>query len=356
MNESINKILQIAINAPSGSNSQPWRFKVFDDEIDIIALPEKDHPVLNFRNRGTWIAHGALLENIIILLTEMNYQFDVKMFPDPRDLNVTARISLKKSSSKNLLSSSLCHAISKRTTNRKAYCVDALTEEQKIDFRKSVDEVGGGAQLIFVEDREEIRMLAEAGAVNEIITLENQELHKLFFDEIAWNKNEENNKKGGLYLKTMELSFFKRFALRIFRYWPVMNFFNRLHIARRIAEDNAKIYASCSAMGAIIVKGSDSDFLIAGRLMERLWLKTTVWNLSFHIITGVLFLNQKIEAGERDQFSKDHINLIIHAYNRIASIFRSGDGVVAIMFRVGSGGEPTARSMKLPPVIISPLQ
>ena len=31
--EDIKKILEIAANAPSGSNSQPWKFKVKDNQI-----------------------------------------------------------------------------------------------------------------------------------------------------------------------------------------------------------------------------------------------------------------------------------------------------------------------------------
>lgn len=94
--ETIQKILEASINAPSGSNSQPWRFEFFDNELRIIATPEKDHPILNFRNRGTWVAHGALIENIIIAATHFGFKTKPHFFPDYRDPNLTAILEFKK--------------------------------------------------------------------------------------------------------------------------------------------------------------------------------------------------------------------------------------------------------------------
>ena len=71
MEEDIKKILEISVNAPSGSNSQPWCFEVKNNKVNIIMLPEKDHPILNYHNRGTLIAIGALIENIIITASSL---------------------------------------------------------------------------------------------------------------------------------------------------------------------------------------------------------------------------------------------------------------------------------------------
>ena len=95
MSEDIQKILEAGCRAPSGSNSQPWRFMVKDNQISIFALPEKDHPILNFRHRGTWVAHGALLENILITSSHLGYKTDVKLFPDKDYPKFIAKIKSK---------------------------------------------------------------------------------------------------------------------------------------------------------------------------------------------------------------------------------------------------------------------
>ena len=348
--ETIQKILEVAVHAPSGSNSQPWRFEVKDNQIDVIALPEKDHPILNFRNRGTWVAHGALIENIVIAASHFGYKTGLKIFPDrSANPNLTARIFLEKMSPRD---EPLYSVISLRTTNRKSYELTPLTPKQKAELIRSVEEIGGGIELKLVEDRGKIKVLGEAGAANEIVTLENETLHKLFFNEIVWTREEEQERKKGLYLKTMELKPPQAAMLKLFRSWKIMSFFNRLKFARAIAKGNAKNYASTPLMGAIIVDDRDENFITAGRLMERLWLKATSWNLSFHIITGVLFFHQVIESGKKDQFSEAQIQIVENAYRNTAEIFGAGGKLIAIMFRMGKDGEPSARSIKSKPDVV----
>src|SRR3989344_3442769 len=118
MKEDIQKILEAAVNAPSGSNSQPWRFEVSGSEIKIIALPEKDHPILNYRNRGTLVAHGALIENIIISSKAHGYTPILEIFPDHSNKNLTAIFKFEKSTKE---IEPVFQFIEARATNRKPY-------------------------------------------------------------------------------------------------------------------------------------------------------------------------------------------------------------------------------------------
>jgi len=95
MEEDLIEILKIACNAPSGSNSQPWSFKVQEGRVEIIAIPEKDHRVLNFKNRGTLLAHGALIENISIIASTFGYNTVIDIIY-PKKGNTTALIDFKK--------------------------------------------------------------------------------------------------------------------------------------------------------------------------------------------------------------------------------------------------------------------
>lgn len=349
MNQDIQKILDISVNAPSGSNSQPWRFEVQDNKIWVFALPEKDHPILNFRNRGTLVAEGALIENIRVVSESMGYEPVINLSSDRLGNNLIAEIILKKSTlSKD---NELASAVNLRTTNRKPYKCVSLTTEQKESLLASAGEVGGG-NLLFVEDENDLRVLGSASSVNEIIMLEDRQLHKLFFDEICWDNKEEELRKSGLYLKTMELKPPQQLALKILRHWPIMKLFNKVHVARLIAGDNAKNYSTCSAIGAVVINDSDQEFIQAGRLLERVWLKATSMGLSLHLLTGTLFLWQNVKAGKKHELSDEHVKLIKNAYNEIASVFNIGnDKLVGLLFRIGYGEEPSARSIKVSPDI-----
>jgi len=347
MSEDIKKILEAGCRAPSGSNSQPWKFSVENSQISIFALPEKDHPILNFRHRGTWLAHGALIENILIASSHLGYKTDVKLFPNENNQNFIAKIILEKTSPKN---EPLYFAVWSRATNRKPYKNTPLTTEQKKSLLNGANEIADN-EIKIIEDPNKLKTLGWAVSVNEIVMLENKALHKLFFNEIVWTKEEEEKKKVGMYLKTLELKSPQKFGLRIASFWPVMKILNKAGMARIIAKQNADIYSQCALMGVILVKDRDEDFINVGRLMERIWLNATAMGLSFHLITGIFFFWQRIMAGLTQEFSEEHIKLIKKAYDTTAEIFDVKQDRIALLFRIGEGGEPSAMSSRRAPLI-----
>ena len=346
--DTIRKILETSIQTPSGSNSQPWKFIIHGDRLDVIALPEKDHPVLNFRYRGTWVAHGALIENITIAAREFGYNSVITIFPDKSDHNITARINFKKSS---IAGDPLYKAITERVTNRKPYAITPLTQDIKEKLFKIAEEwPDKNLKAVFVENAEKIKKIGEAASVNEIVMFENQALHKLLFEEIVWTREQEAQRKKGLYFKTMELKP-PAFVIKTLSHWSLMNVLNKIGVARAIAKDNVKMYAATPMVCAITTEKNDIDFINAGRLMERIWLQATLYGLNAHLMTGVLFMWQRISSGETEWFSKKHISLIQEAYQTTASTIGAGDKNVALLFRIGKAEPPSARSIKLSPNI-----
>lgn len=346
--EDIKKIIEISVNAPSGSNSQPWSFRVKENKIYISAYPEKDHPILNYKNRGTWIAHGALIENIVIASSSFGYNAKVEIFPDENQPNLTAVIEL---SSGNAKCDPLFSAICLRTTNRKKYQNKLLDEKQKKELFESVSQFKD-IELKFIEDRSQLISIGDGLSMNEVVTLEDRKLHKLFFGEIVWSKKEEAEKKSGFYFKTMELGLPQQSVLKFFRSWKVMNFFNRFKFAGMIAKDNAKIYASGAGAGFIIVKGEDKDFITAGRTIERLWLKATQMGLSFHPNVGTIFYRFAMQNNNNGFFSPRHIKIIAEASDNFSKILNLKKGTIAFAFRIGFSKAPSALSTKKSPEII----
>lgn len=348
LREHIQKILEAGAQAPSGSNSQPWKFEVRGNEITVVAIPERDHPVLNFRYRGTWIAHGALIENISIAAHEFGYNANVKLFPEAANPNVTARIKLEKKETKG---DTLFRAIALRTTNRKPYSLLPLSEnERKELFRVGKERETPGVAAVFIDDSQKIKELGKAASVNEVVMFENQALHRLLFEEIVWTKKEEERRGKGLLFKTMELKP-PAAVIKMLGKWPLMRILNIFGVARAIAKDNIKMYSSAPLVCAIFCGDGDADFVNAGRLMERIWLRATAIGLSSHLMTGVLFMWQRIASGEVEWFSGEHVKLIQGAYQMTATTVGVDNQNIALLFRIGKAEEPSARSFKKPPEI-----
>ena len=65
--DTLTKILDLARWAPSGDNTQPWRFEIVDDAlIRVHGNDTRDHILYDYDGHPSHIAHGALLETMRI--------------------------------------------------------------------------------------------------------------------------------------------------------------------------------------------------------------------------------------------------------------------------------------------------
>src|SRR3989344_4799077 len=124
MEEAIKKILEIAVHAPSGENCQPWRFEVEGNRIHIYNLPERDNSLYNLGQGASFVAHGALIENMLIAASALGYRADVHAFPDGQNNNFVATVVFEKAAPQN---EPLYLFIVKRATNIKPYKPVSLT-------------------------------------------------------------------------------------------------------------------------------------------------------------------------------------------------------------------------------------
>lgn len=342
----IEKIIEAANHAPSGGNSQPWKFVVEHDTVRIIMLPEKEHPVLNFRNRGTYVAHGALLENIDVAAQSFGYEAVFNFFPEP---HVSAAVTFRPFA-RGGDNTDLHDILFKRHSNRKPYKTGPLSEDTKKFILREADKFPQ-CRLSIVEEGESIRSVAESTALDIRINLENKRLHELFFKEVLWNE-EDQHQQPGLYIRTMEAAPPKSSVMQLLRHWKVAQLFNKIKLVQKIYEENAKTLASSSLCGAVIVPDDDDSFMHAGRLIENIWLRATKSGLSFQLIAGLVFLWQQAHFGERHLFSDTELNEISEAYKRLQNVFGVKDGeVIATTFRIGEAPPPMAVSYTRPPDI-----
>ncbi|HEY5955656.1 MAG TPA: hypothetical protein VIV60_03840 [Polyangiaceae bacterium] len=349
----IDDILQLAVHAPSGDNSQPWRFEVADNVVDIHNLPEKDNPVLNYRQRGSYIAHGSLVENIVLAAGKFGCTAEVLPFPAPANEAHTTRISLKQA---DVQCSPLVDCILRRHTNRRSYRTDPLSEEHLSLLMDSVRKLAssGAISFEFTQEAGQKQTLAECASSIERVILESALLHGLLFKDVVWSQAEETKRRSGMYIKTMELAPPQQLAFWLASHWTVIQALNGLGLSRFIARQDAKLYATGAGMGVLLVRGSaDSrDFLLVGRAMQRIWLTATQLGLHLQPLAGLLFAAMTLEGGGNDKFSSRHADIIRVNDSAIRETLRLGpDHRVAMMFRLGQAAPPSAVCSKKPPQV-----
>lgn len=343
--ENIKGILEKAIRAPSGDNSQPWQFAITENSIKIFAMPEKDHPYLNVYEGGTYIAVGALIENVLLISESEGYKTQIKYFPEGVNSNFAALIEFVGNIPK---TDNLAVVVEKRQTNRKPYEKKLL--EGKI-IKEFFDEIkiiepAYTDLLTITTDKEKILKLAETSSMMEEIMLENTQLHKIFFEDIVWTEQEEKVKRKGLYLQTLELPKPVEALFHLIKKPRVIQLMNTIGFAKSVAKGNAKIYSSSGAIGVFSIKSFDKEnFLLLGRLIERIWLRATVYNLGFQPITGILFLYFFSNNNQNSFLSKRHREKIEKSYNEIVEIIGK-KGIPIFMFRAGYAEKPSAKTSR----------
>lgn len=343
--EIIKSILEIAVNAPSGDNSQPWRFEFKDGTLSIFNNPERDIPFYNFEQRGSYVAHGGLIENIKICAPHFGYQADIVIFPYAQNLNLTAQIIFREAAAA-ADEGGLFACVPQRSSNRRHYKNFPLDDKQRHDLLSSAAEVGGG-RIYLIEDKVQKIIAGQALSANERTVLETKAIHNVFFSHVVWTGKEEKIKKTGLFVDTLEMNPVQKLVFYLCSHWNFMDIGRRIGLSRFIASENAKLYSHSGALCLITVPGSSSaDFILAGRLTQRLWLKAIKNNLVAHPVTGVLFLGQRILAKQADFLAPEHQALILKAYNDLQEIFGVKDGIMAMLLRVGAAKAPSARSSK----------
>jgi hypothetical protein len=338
-------ILQAALQAPSGDNSQPWKLLIADDQIKLINLPGRDTSLYNYRQRASLVAHGALIENILITSSSLGYRATVRTFPDKSSPDLVAAIALDKSEAAD---EPLYPFISRRGTNRKPYDSTPLTAEEKSGLFDAAGAVPGG-KLKLTDNPEKKRLLAGALGINDRLVFENPDLHTFLFDHIRWTEKEAAETGDGLDIRTLELAVPQALGFRLLKNWNLLRQLNKLGISKFIAKQAEGLCLSSSAIGAVIMdENTDEAFINGGRLMQRVWLEATRLGLSLQPTTGIAFLLQRVLAGEKEGLSAAQIGLIQDAYERIGSAFALGAGeTVVMLFRTGHSRPPGARSRRL---------
>jgi hypothetical protein len=114
-------MVDYAIKAPSGHNTQPWKFKIHENSIEIIPDRTKALPAVDKNNRELYISIGCALENLCIAAQHLGYTACIE-----KQNEHGVMVNLEKSA--NAVSNELFFQIEKRQTNRSIYTGEIIPD------------------------------------------------------------------------------------------------------------------------------------------------------------------------------------------------------------------------------------
>lgn len=274
------ELVRYATLAANGHNTQPWKFAIRTDSIEIRPDYSRRLPVVDPNDRELWISLGCALENLLVTARSIGYAPEVT-YPSSMDF---IQIRLAKDTSQ---VSPLYDAIPRRQNTRSEFDGRAIPSAD-LDELQSLP-LEPGITLRYTTSRSDLETMLEFVNQGNL----SQYADRAFLDElISWlrfNKKEALDSLDGLYTRASGNP-------------EVSRWLGRMFVGGTKPQQQADIDAAKlrSSPGAVVV-ASDSDdkttWVRTGQVYERLALTMTSLDVKS------AFLNQPIEVADlRSQF------------------------------------------------------
>ncbi|MDN5215922.1 nitroreductase family protein [Fulvivirgaceae bacterium BMA12] len=118
MQDFIEKLIEYAAKAPSGHNTQPWKFAYYKNIVKIFPDYSRSLPVVDEDNHALFISLGCAVENLIVAAGHFGYLAKVDYFPSYEN-NECIRVKLEEGTIDP--DNRLFEAIDKRQSTRSQY-------------------------------------------------------------------------------------------------------------------------------------------------------------------------------------------------------------------------------------------
>ncbi|HKV08512.1 MAG TPA: nitroreductase [Thermoanaerobaculia bacterium] len=151
--------VRYAVLAPSGHNTQPWRFKIERDVVELWADRSRALPVVDPEGRELAISCGAALYHLRLAVRHYGHVGEVEILPDPKKPDLFARIRLGQLYEIPDAEELLFRMIPRRRTNRQPFAEKAVPDTLLSALRMAASQER--AWLYIVDDSRERQVLTD---------------------------------------------------------------------------------------------------------------------------------------------------------------------------------------------------
>lgn len=131
-------LLKYAVLAPSSHNTQPWKFSIKDNKVDVYVDKTRWLKVADQDQRELFISVGCALENLMVAGEHFGLECQPDYFPGPEDTVAEVRFQSKDPSQS--FREGLLDAIPERFTNHNAYNESPISSEDLQIIHNCFDE------------------------------------------------------------------------------------------------------------------------------------------------------------------------------------------------------------------------
>lgn len=343
----VEQILELSRWAPSGDNTQPWRFEIIDElNVVVHGFDTRDHCVYDLDGRPSQISLGALLETMSVAASAHGLVTEMRRRAELSDRTPTFDVRFVPSSDGHI--DPLVGSIARRSVQRRAMSVRPLTADEKHMLETSV---GSDYRISWFESFRDRFLAARLMFSNAGLRLTMPEAYRVHCDVIEWNARFSEERIPDQALAVDPLT--ARLMRFVMRSWQRVEFFNAYLAGTWLPRVQMDLIPGLACAAHFVIRArrkpiAVDDFVAAGRAVQRLWLTATQLGLfqqpemtplifSSYVRRGIPFTTVfKLQIKAR------------HLESEARRIVGADIDLAVWMGRIGAGAAPVARSIRRP--------
>lgn len=274
----VTRIVGAAVPAPSGHNTQPWRFTRRRDIIELHADRARALPVVDPDDRELVISCGCALQNMEVAARALGRVPHTQILPDPADPDLLARVSIAGRGPADEQAAALFARIPARHTNRGPFVPESIDPAAITRITEAA--AAEGARLVVVTETEAKVALADLIAEGDRVQMADRRFRR---ELAAWMASNHGHRPDGIPGYGLGMSDVQAMI------GPLV--VRRFNIGRSQAAKDRELAAGSPALCMLLTEDDGPrDHLIAGRAHQR----ATLVAMGEGLWTS--YLNQPIEV------------------------------------------------------------
>jgi hypothetical protein len=344
----IEQILDLGRWAPSGDNTQCWRFEIASEtRIVVHGFDTREHCVYDLDGHPSQISLGALIETISIAASAHGLAVAVRRRTEMTETKPTFELDLAPDA--RLLPDPLVAAITRRSVQRRPMRARPLTATEKAALAASV---GPGYEVFWLEGFAQRWACARLMSANAKLRLTMPEAYRVHRDIIEWNAKFSAERVPDQALGVDAMT--TRLMRFVMHDWNRVAFFNRFLAGTWAPRLQMDFLPSLACAGHFVLRAQTppstiDDYVAGGRALQRFWLTATHLDLAMQPEMTPLIFARYAREGRRFSQTPGMQERAERLAGRLVELVGAPVANAAVfMGRVGAGPQAQARSLRRP--------
>ncbi len=270
------KIIEHATKAPSGHNTQPWKFKILENAIEVYPDFSQELPVVDSDHRELYISLGCAVCNMRLAALQYGYAYTTQIIEEKKQTSI--KINLEKTQT---TKDTLFEQIEKRQTNRSMYTGKSIDDAVLTPLQKWNHQDGIGIYF-FKNGDHDFQIIKENILKGNEIQMNDPKFREELISWIRFNKQEVNTTQNGLSYEVMGSPSLPNFLAKM-----IIAFF--LTAKKQNKTDTQKIDSSSHFILLTTQSNTIKEWIYLGMSLQKLLLQCTQWEIA------TAFCNQPCE-------------------------------------------------------------